>query len=164
MNKDSDFLSNTLDILEKKLRIDSRQTSVLRNIKDDQLRIASELYIYFIYCPNPDYRSPAKNDWVGLYDKMFRNNNQQSIILAMSRIMSEVKEEWAFEYNLALEIFEKVWRVFHLKSKDIATLMMSELDIMDNVLIRNHYQNILNCFISKNHVSHCNEGSYKGNC
>ena len=164
MNKDSDFLANTLAILENKLRIDSRKTSVLRNIKDDQLQIASEMYIYLIYCPNPDYRSPSKNDWVGLFDKMFQNNNQQSIILAMSRIMSEVKEEGAFEYNLALEIFEKVWTVFHLKSKDIATLMMSEIDIMGNVLIRNHYQNISNCFKSKNHFTHCNEGSYKGDC
>ena len=146
MNKDSVFIGRVLTMLETKLRIVTNQESQFkRRISDEYLNIAAEIYIYLIYCPNPDYRSPGKNSWVELYRNLFSNNNQQTIILTMSRVISEVEIQKAFEYNLARQLFEKVWTVFQLKSKDIATLTMGEKEIVKNVLVKDQYQNISSC-------------------
>ena len=155
MNKDSIFIDKIMGIIETKLRIvRPSNNGIKRKISDENLNDAAEIYIYLTYCPNPDYRSPNKNSWVELYKTLFSTNKQQSIILSLSRIISEVEPSKAFEYNLAKELFEEVWSVFKLRSKDVTMLTSGDKDISQNVLLKNHYDNVKDCF-DKQSVSTC---------
>ena len=146
MNKDSVFIEKILDDIETKLRVSRPQNSGLkRKLSDENLRSAAELYVYMTYCPNPDYRSPNKNSWVELYKSLFSTNQQQSIIMSMSRIISEVDPSKAFEYNLARELFEEVWSVFELRSKDVTLLTTGDEKLSQNDLLKNHYDDIKSC-------------------
>ena len=155
MNKDTVFIEKMLDNIETKLRlVGSNNSGFKRKISDESLKDSAEIYVFLIYCPNPDYRSPNKNSWVELYKTLFSTNKQQSIILSMSRIISEVESSKAFEYNLARELFREVWSVFELRSKDVTMLTSGEKEISKNVLLKNHYDSIKGC-LRKQSVSTC---------
>ena len=121
----------------------SNNSTPVSELSEAELRTASDLYLYLIYCPTWTDRS---KQLIELYSELFQNYDARSIILTVAKIVTHnVEESNVFEYQLAKNIFEKVWSMFDLKSKLISKLTTSMSALKGNVLMEDLYQNVTNC-------------------
>ena len=94
-------IKNHVGAIERQFNITpSKPLARFRNMTEEKLEIAAEMFIYLIICPNPD--DDLKEDWLAswseFYIDLLKHKSPEQIIFTLKKVMKnpiQKEKEWA---------------------------------------------------------------------